>query len=264
MSGRTPHAGDDPHADEELVTAGVDVESADAAVVLVHGRGATARSIVELGQAVAGDGDVALIAPQAAANTWYPNSFLAPVAENEPGRSSGLRAVGRAVETATEAGIPTERVLVAGFSQGACLASEFVARNPTRYGGLAVFSGGLIGETVAVDDYLPDATGDGGNDAGDDGSGTGDDGSGAGDDGSGADDHGDGAGDDTGGPLAGTPAFVGCSDVDPHIPEERVHETTAVLEALGADVDERIYEGMGHGINDEEVAAVSALVAELA
>jgi phospholipase/carboxylesterase len=223
-----PHAGDDPHGDEPLVTAGTPVTDADAALVLVHGRGATARSVVDLGEQLAGDRDVAVLAPAAAGNTWYPNSFLAPVADNEPGRTSGLRAVGAAVDRAVDAGIGRERVLVGGFSQGACLASEFVARNPTRYGGLAVFSGGLIGEAVAVDDYLP------------------------------ADDE---SGDD---PLAGTAAFVGCSDVDPHIPEERVHETTAVLEALGADVDERIYEGMGHGINDDEVAAVTELVASLA
>jgi len=231
MSGRTPQAGDDPHAGEPLVTAGADVESADAAVVLVHGRGATARSIVGFGEEIAGDREVALLAPQAAANTWYPNSFLAPVADNEPGRSSGLRAIGRAVETATEAGIPTERVLVGGFSQGACLASEFVARNPTRYGGLAVLSGGLIGDSIDLDDYRSHAA--------------------AAVDGDAAD------------ALAGTPAFLGCSDVDPHIPEERVRETTAVLEALGADVDERIYEGMGHEITEEETEAVAALIADL-
>ncbi|OYR74136.1 alpha/beta hydrolase [Halorubrum ezzemoulense] len=229
-----PHAGDDPHGDEPLVTAGTPLDDAGAALVLVHGRGATARSVVDLGERLAGDRDVAILAPAAAGNTWYPNSFLAPVADNEPGRTSGLRAVDAAVDRATDAEIDCDRVLVAGFSQGACLASEFVARDPGRYGGLAVFSGGLIGEAVEVDDYL--ATGD----------------------------RGSGAGDDATGPLASTPAFVGCSDVDPHIPEERVHETTAVLEALGADVDERIYEGMGHGINEEEVAAVAELVGDLA
>jgi phospholipase/carboxylesterase len=231
MSGRTPHAGDDPHGDGPLVTAGTPVDEADAALVLVHGRGATARSIVGFGEEVAGDGDVALLAPQAAANTWYPNSFLAPVADNEPGRSSGLRAVGRAVDAATDAGVTAERVAVAGFSQGACLASEFVARNPTRYGGVAVLSGGLIGESVDVDDYVSHAA--------------------------------DALDGDATEALAGTPAFLGCSDVDPHIPEERVHETSAVLEALGADVDERIYEGMGHGINEDETEAVAALVASL-
>jgi phospholipase/carboxylesterase len=231
----TPHGDADPHGDEPLVTAGAPLGAADAALVLVHGRGATARSVVDLGERLAADHAVALIAPSAAGNTWYPNSFLAPVADNEPGRSSGLRAVGAAVERAVNAGLDRESVLIAGFSQGACLAGEFVARTPTRYGGLAVFSGGLIGETVAVDDCLPDATGDEA-----------------------------GTADTDVGPLAGTPAFVGCSDVDPHIPEERVHETTAVLEALGAEVDERVYEGMGHGINDDEVTAVAAMVAALA
>ncbi|RLM76136.1 alpha/beta hydrolase [Halorubrum sp. Atlit-26R] len=240
MTGSAP----DPHGDEPLVTAGTPVADADAALVLVHGRGATARSVVDLGEQLAGDRDVAIIAPAAAGNTWYPNSFLAPIADNEPGRTSGLRAVGAAVDRAVDAGVARDRVLVGGFSQGACLASEFVARNPTRYGGLAVFSGGLIGEAVAVDDYLPDAAGDVEGGAEGDAEG--------------------GVDVDAEEPLAGTPAFVGCSDVDPHIPEERVHETTAVLEALGADVDERIYEGMDHGINDDEVAAVSELVASLA
>lgn len=225
MSRGTPHAGDDPHGDEELVTAGTPVDEADAALVLVHGRGATARSIVGFGEEVSpATGGVALLAPQAAANTWYPNSFLAPVADNEPGRSSGLRAVANAVGTATDAGIAPEHVLVAGFSQGACLASEFVARHPREYGGLAVLSGGLIGESIDVDDYTSDVPN---------------------------------------GALAGTPAFLGCSDADPHIPEERVHGTAAVLEALGSDVETRIYEGMGHGINADETEQVSSMVADL-
>ena len=231
--GDGPHAEDDPHGDQPLVTAGADLDDAAAAVVLVHGRGATARSILGFGEQIAGgqtasegttNESVALLAPQADANTWYPNSFLQPVENNEPGRTSGLRAVGRAVEAATDAGIETDAVLVGGFSQGACLASEFVARNPTRYGGLAVLSGGLIGESVAVDDYLDTA---------------------------------DGA------LLEGTPAFLGCSDVDPHIPEERVHETDAVVTELGGDVTTRIYEGMGHGINDDELEYVSGMVDEL-
>ena len=234
MSCGAPHSGDDPHGEEPIVTAGTAVAEADAALVLVHGRGATARSVLQLGDQLTGDRDIAPLAPQAAANTWYPNSFLSPVAENEPGRRSGLRAVGRALDRAIGAGIDAERVLIGGFSQGACLASEFVARNPRRYGGVAVFSGGLIGDSIAVDDYVKDAVAAGAADP-----------------------------DDPTDALAGTPAFLGCSDVDPHIPEERVHETTAVLEALGADVDERIYEGMGHGINDDEVEAVSEIVADL-
>jgi len=210
---------DGPHQGQELVTAGTPLDEATAALILVHGRGATARSIVQTGEEVHREG-VALLAPQAARNTWYPNSFLAPVERNEPGRTSGLQAVEDAVERAAEAGIDHEHVLLLGFSQGACLASEYVARNPRRYGGLAALSGGLIGETVDPGSYEGD--------------------------------------------IEETPVFVGCSDVDPHIPLERVKETSEAFERLNGDVDERIYEGMGHGVNEDEIDAVRELVAGLA
>jgi phospholipase/carboxylesterase len=200
------------------VTAGAPAEETAAAAVLVHGRGATAQSILGMADEFSQRG-VAYFAPQAERNTWYPNSFLAPVERNEPGRSSGLQAVEEAVEAATDAGIPTERVLVLGFSQGACLASEYVARNPRRYGGLAALSGGLIGPDVDPAEY--------------DGS------------------------------VEGTPVFLGCSDEDPHIPLERVHETTEAFERLDGDVTERIYEGMGHGINEDEIAFVTGMLADL-
>ncbi|WP_121820222.1 alpha/beta hydrolase [Halostella salina] len=208
-----------PHQDQPLVTAGADIDAADAAVVLAHGRGATARSILGMTAEFDADG-VAYLAPQAARNTWYPNSFLAPVEQNEPGRTSGLQAIEDAIERATDAGIPVERVGVMGFSQGGCLASEFVARNPRRYGFLAALSGGLIGETVDPDAYE--------------------------------------------GSVEGTPVFLGCSDVDPHIPLERVEATTAAFEQLGGDVTERIYEGMGHGVNEDEIEFVGGLVADIA
>ncbi|WP_276272348.1 alpha/beta hydrolase [Haloarcula litorea] len=205
-----------PHQGQELVTAGTPLDEARAAMVLVHGRGATAQSIVQMGREVHEEG-LALLAPQAARNTWYPQSFLAPVEQNEPGRSSGLRAIDDAVERATDAGVPVDRVVLLGFSQGACLASEYVARNPTRYGGLVALSGGLIGETVDPEGFDGD--------------------------------------------LDGMPVFVGCSDVDPHIPLERVKVTSEVFERLHADVDERIYEGMGHGVNEDELDAVADIVA---
>lgn len=207
-----------PHQDQELHVAGTPPADATAAVVAVHGRGATARSIAQMAGEVHRDG-LAILAPQAARNTWYPNSFLAPVEQNEPGRSSGLQAVGDAIETATDAGVPTENVLVMGFSQGACLASEYVGRKPQRYGGLAVLSGGLIGESIDRGDYEGD--------------------------------------------LEGTPVFLGCSDVDPHIPEERVHGSAEVFERLGADVTARIYEGMGHGVNEDELEFVDGMVERL-
>jgi phospholipase/carboxylesterase len=206
-----------PHQGQGLATAGADLTDASAAVVLAHGRGASARGILGMADEFAVEG-VAYLAPQAARNEWYPDSFLAPVEANEPGRSSGLRALDDAVGRAVEAGIPHEWVVLGGFSQGACLATEYVARNPRRYGGLIVFSGGLIGEEL--DGTYP-------------------------------------------GDLAGTPAFLGCSDVDPHIPKERVVATRDALESMGADVDMRLYEGMGHTVNADEVEAGRAVIASL-
>jgi phospholipase/carboxylesterase len=207
-----------PHQGQPLVTAGTPLDDAGAAVVLVHGRGATAQSIVQMAEEFHREG-VAYLAPQAAGNTWYPNPFTAPVEANEPGRTSGLRAIGDAIDDANEAAIPTDRAMVVGFSQGACLASEYVARNPTRYGGLAVLSGGLIGETVDPDDYDGD--------------------------------------------LERTPVFLGCSDSDPHIAEERVHESARVFERLNGDVTERLYPGMGHGVNRDELERVAGMVERL-
>ena len=206
-----------PHQDQPLETAGPPPEDAGAAVVMVHGRGATARSILGMAREFADD--VAALAPQASGNTWYPNSFLAPVEQNEPHLSSALRAVEDAIETATDAGIPAERVLVLGFSQGACLASETLARSAREYGGLAALSGGLIGDEVQRERYEGD--------------------------------------------FAGMGAFFGCSDVDPHIPAERVHESAAVYGDLDADVTTRLYGGMGHGVNEDELEYVRGMVAAL-
>lgn len=207
-----------PHQDQPLVEAGTDLSTAEAALILVHGRGASARSITQFGRQVHHEG-VALLAPQAAHSEWYPNSFLAPVDSNEPGRSSGLKAIDTAVTVVREAGIPSERIMLAGFSQGACLASEYLVTWPERFGGLAALSGGLLGETVDPADYDGD--------------------------------------------LADTPVFLGCSDVDPHIPADRVRETASVFESLEAHVDMRLYEGMAHTINQEEMRVVSDLVAGL-
>jgi phospholipase/carboxylesterase len=206
-----------PHQGEPTLTAGTDLEDAEAAVVLAHGRGATARGILGMAGEFDVDG-VAYLAPQAARNEWYPQSFLAPVEANEPGRSSGLRALDDAVGRAVDAGVPHERIVLGGFSQGACLATEYVARNPRRYGGVIAFSGGLIGEELA-EEYPGD--------------------------------------------LAGTPVFLGCSDVDPHIPEERVVATRDALDSMGADVDMRLYEGMGHTVSQDEVSAAREIIADL-
>lgn len=135
----------DPHGAEGPVTAGLPLSSAAYALILVHGRGGTAEGMLPLARA-AGASDGAVIALRAAGNTWYPNRFLAPTSQNQPWLSSALSAVDRAVEGALAAGIPAERVLLVGFSQGACLSLEYAARHPRRLGGVAALAGGLIGE----------------------------------------------------------------------------------------------------------------------
>ncbi|CAN5791954.1 hypothetical protein BH23GEM3_BH23GEM3_25100 [soil metagenome] len=138
----------DLHDKQPVLRAGAALPEARAAMVLVHGRGATAVSILELAKAVHRPG-FAYLAPQAAEFTWYPNSFMAPIASNEPWLSSALRKVGAVVEEIEGAGVAAERIILLGFSQGACLASEVAVRNARRYGGVVAFSGGVIG---------PDAT----------------------------------------------------------------------------------------------------------
>ncbi|HYD53991.1 MAG TPA: hypothetical protein VEA99_15250 [Gemmatimonadaceae bacterium] len=205
----------DPHAGQPVLAAGAPLDQARAAMVMVHGRGASAESILTLASALDRP-DVAYLAPQASGGTWYPFGFMSPIERNEPGISSAMAAIARVLATIAAAGIPTERTLLLGFSQGACLASEFVARHARRYGGLAALSGGLIGP--------------------------------------------DGTPRDHPGSLDGTPVFLGCSDVDAHIPAARVRESADVLRALGGAVTMRLYPGMGHLVNDDEIAAVQTML----
>jgi predicted esterase len=134
----------DPHAAGAVLQAGAALNAADLAMVLLHGRGGSAEDILELGSALHLQ-NVAYLAPQAAGHTWYPLSFLAPRNTNEPYLSSALAKVESVVQSLQEAGFGRERIVVGGFSQGACLATEFVASHPARYGGLVAFTGGLIG-----------------------------------------------------------------------------------------------------------------------
>ena len=213
----------DPHAGQPTAYGGVPLAEAGAAVVLLHGRGANAEGILDL-VAPLTRSDIAYIAPQAAGDSWYPQSFLAPIDANEPWLSSALRRVYRASEEAVAAGIPHARIVVAGFSQGACLAAEFVARNPADWGGLVVLSGGLIG-TATTDGVPPE-------------------------DKLFAYD----------GKLTGVPVLLGCGVPDAHIPIRRVEQTAVVLTELGAAVDGRVYEGMGHAVNRDEIEAFDALL----
>ena len=114
------------------------------AVILLHGRGGSAQDILGLGESLELD-DLTFLAPQATGNSWYPNSFMAPVASNEPWLSSALALVNSLITRCVEGGLTTSNLAIIGFSQGACLATEYVVRHPAHYGALIAFTGGLIG-----------------------------------------------------------------------------------------------------------------------
>ncbi|HLE15999.1 MAG TPA: hypothetical protein VI776_14720 [Anaerolineales bacterium] len=201
---------------------GAPLKQAEAAMLMLHGRGATAESILSLASEF-GQPAFAYLAPQASGYTWYPYTFLAPLAQNEPWLSSALAAVAAGLENLAASGITADRTILLGFSQGACLALEFAARNANRYsgrfGGLVGLSGGLIGPPGAPRDYP--------------------------------------------GSLEGSPVFLGCSDSDPHIPKERVLESEQVLIRLGGDVTTRLYPGLGHTVNQDEIDFVRSMMKRL-
>src|SRR5713226_7867323 len=203
-----------PHQGQPILTAGESLEKAGAAMVMLHGRGASAEDILALASEFKQPG-FAYLAPQAAQNSWYPNSFLAPIPSNEPGLSSGLAVIASILSQLAGAGISPERTILLGFSQGACLSLEYAARNARRYGGLVGLSGGLIGPDGTPRNYA--------------------------------------------GSLQGTPVFLGCSDVDPHIPRQRVELTAEVLEQLGGNVTSRLYPNMGHIVNRDEIRSVQEM-----
>ncbi len=208
---------DDPHGGSEEVRFGPSLEEAESAVVLIHGRGDSSRGILALAPELQAP-RTTFLAPQAEDFSWYPHNFLTEIELNEPWLSSALDRVQASITTVA-AVIPEKRIVLMGFSQGACLALEFAVRNARRYGALIAFSGGLIGPDGTSRDYS--------------------------------------------GSLEGTPVFLGCSDVDAHIPVGRVHESAHVLDGLGGEVEERIYPGMGHTINGDEIAWASSMLTSI-
>lgn len=133
-----------PHAGAQIIQAGMPLADSGSAIVLLHGRGGSAREMVSLGEALRPEA-VTYLAPQAANHTWYPNSFMAPIESNEPWLSSALALTELLVTRCEDAGISSQRLAIVGFSQGACLATEYVARHPRHYAALVAFTGGLIG-----------------------------------------------------------------------------------------------------------------------
>ena len=205
----------DPHHRQPIRIAGDSPNSAGAAMLMVHGRGARAEDILSIADQLA-QPSFAYFAPQASENTWYPNRFLVPLADNEPWLSSALAFVGDVLAQIANVGITPERTMLLGFSQGACLTLEFAARNAQRYGGVVGLSGALIGPDDTLRDYA--------------------------------------------GSLAGTPVFLGCSDVDFHVPKERVSQTAEVFEKLGGNVTKRLYPNLDHSVNQDEIDFVRSMM----
>lgn len=212
----------DPHAATPVLQAGASLDKAKLAVVLLHGRGASAEDILGLGEAF-GVPDVAFLAPQAAGHSWYPQSFLAPREANEPYLSSALKKVESILAALAKQGFGPERIVLAGFSQGACLSTEFVASHPAKYAGLIAFTGGLIG---APGTTLSGAA-------------------------------------ITGNPLAGMPALLLSGDPDPHVPWARVEESAVRLRELGAEVTAKRYPGRPHTITQDELQLGTELLRQV-
>ncbi len=201
----------DPHGDQPVLLGGAPPAEAAGALVLVHGRGASAQDMLGLARELDRP-RFAWFVPEAAGRQWYPYSFLEKIERNQSHLSSALALLERILGRIEAAHLPFDRVVLLGFSQGACLTLEFAARHARRYGGIIGLSGGLIGPEGTPRDYP--------------------------------------------GSFEGTPAFLGCGDVDPHVPKRRVDETAAVLERMGATVTKRIYPGLGHTISPDEIAFV--------
>jgi predicted esterase len=202
---------------QRILQAGEPLATAKAAMILVHGRGASAEDIMTIAAEVQRPG-FAYLAPQAANNAWYPHPFTAPIESNEPYLSSALAMLELLVEQ-VEVTVPVARLVLLGFSQGACLTTEFAARNARRYGAVIGLSGGLIGPDGTPRDYP--------------------------------------------GSFDGTPVFLGCSDVDPHIPKERVIETADVFRRMGASVTMRLYPGMPHTVSEDELEEVRSIASAI-
>ena len=205
---------DDMHI-KNIKTAGKKLSEAKKALIMVHGRGALAQDILGLAAHFTVN-EFALLAPQATNHTWYPYSFLAPPQQNEPWLTSALELLNEVVEDIHRAGIDSANIYFTGFSQGACLMLEYVTRNARKWGGVAAFTGGLIGDKIYRENYQGD--------------------------------------------FSATPIFIGSGNPDPHVPVERVHETTRILEAMKASVTERIYPNMGHTISENEIEIANKLV----
>ena len=208
-----------PHKGRPVATRGKAPEESRGVAVMLHGRDRDTDDILSVADRI-GVPDFAYLAPAADHNSWYPYSFLEPVEKNEPRLSYALEICDEMVDNLLNRGIPKRQIVLAGFSQGACLVAEYAVRNADRYGGLLIFTGGLIGPPGTRREHE--------------------------------------------GSFGGTPVFLGTSDVDEFVPEERVRESAKVFERMDANVALRVYPGMDHVVNDDEIAAAKKILQEVA
>jgi predicted esterase len=200
-------------------------DRARAGIVLAHGRGGSAADILGL-LAHAALPDVAAIAPEAPGQSWWPTSFLAPMARMEPFVATGLAALRDAVAALEAEGLPRERIWLAGFSQGACLALESFARDGAGLAGVFGMSGGLVGRGDAPGGPQPALYGHAPKRF------------------------------DYPGRREGAQVWISVHQRDPHIPLERVQDSATALKVMGATVETRIYPGEGHGVMQDDLAAL--------
>lgn len=203
------------HLEQPVVTAGPPLEESTAVVLLYHGRGQTTGYVLELAERI-NVPDVHYVAPQAAENSWYPAGFMEERSKNEPYLQYALDSYHERVTELLAKGVAKERLILLGFSQGACLTAEYAYRNPDRYGGIILYTGGLIGPPETQWNKE--------------------------------------------GSFGGTPVFLGSSDNDSWVPESRVHTTDDVFKRMDAEITKRIYKGMGHEVNDDEIVFARKLI----
>ena len=206
------------HLQQPVISAGAPIKDAQQVMILLHGRGASAESILTLAAELDAP-NTHFLAPQAYQYRWYPQSFLSPIETNEPDLSNALERVDTLINRLLATGKALDQIILAGFSQGACLATEYVIRNPRRYAGLIALSGGWLGPQTSQRSVEAD--------------------------------------------LKGMPVFIGCSDIDQHIPLARVKDTASLFTSMNARVDLQIYSGMGHSVNADEISHINHLLKQM-
>ena len=200
--------------ERRLIESGASLDKASRALIMLHGRGATAQSILSLADYFTLD-EFYIAAPQATNNAWYPKSFLSPIDQNEPWLTSAIELIHKLIQDIVSSGISSDNIYLMGFSQGACLALEVATRYAQRWGGVIAFTGGLIGDKIRKEKYSGD--------------------------------------------FKGTKVFIGNSDIDPHVPLSRSEQSAVIMKDMSADVVHRVYPGMAHTINEDEIKVVSEL-----